>query len=76
VTEVHVPKMGMSTIEVEIVELLVAVGDAVAPDTAIAVVAGDKAEVEVSAGVSGVVRELLVRDGQECEVGQVIARIA
>jgi len=75
VTDVYVPKMGMSTVEVEILEVLVSVGDTVDADTTVAVIGGDKAEVEIPAGVSGVVREVLVRAGEESEVGHVIARI-
>jgi len=74
-TEVHIPKMGMSTIEVEVIEVLVGVGDTVTPDTTIAVIGGDKAEVEVAAGVDGVVCEVCVHDGQQSEIGKVIARI-
>jgi pyruvate/2-oxoglutarate dehydrogenase complex dihydrolipoamide acyltransferase (E2) component len=74
-TEVFVPKMGMSTIEVEILEVLVSVGDTVDAETTVAVIGGDKAEVEIPAGVSGVVSEVLVKAGDESEVGRVIARI-
>jgi len=75
VTDVFVPKMGMSTIEVEILEVLVSVGDTVAADTTVALIGGDKAEVEIPAGVDGVVSEVLVRAGDESEVGRVIVRI-
>jgi pyruvate/2-oxoglutarate dehydrogenase complex dihydrolipoamide acyltransferase (E2) component len=76
VTDVHIPKGGMSTVEVEIVEILVEVGEAVEADTAVAVVDGDKAEFEVLAGAAGTVHEVLVADGDECNVGDVIMRLA
>lgn len=75
-TDVHIPKGGMSTVEVEIVEVLVEVGEQVDAETAVATVDGDKAEFEVLAGVAGTVREVLVADGDECSVGDVIMRIA
>jgi pyruvate dehydrogenase E2 component (dihydrolipoamide acetyltransferase) len=74
-TDVLVPKMGMSTIEVEILEVPVSVGDVVQADTTVAVIGGDKAEIEIPAGVAGVVREVLVQVGDESEVGRVIVRI-
>jgi pyruvate/2-oxoglutarate dehydrogenase complex dihydrolipoamide acyltransferase (E2) component len=75
VMEVRVPKVGMSTVEVEIDEVLVAPGQRVQPDSVIASVAADKVDFEVQAGVTGVVEEVLVSDGAVAEVGTVIARI-
>ena len=75
-TDVHIPKMGMSTVEVEILSVMVAVGDRVGAGDSVVEVEGDKATFEVEAGVDGVVAEILVSDGQECEVGDVVARIA
>lgn len=75
-TDVHIPKMGMSTVEVEILSVMVAVGDRVSAGDSIVEVEGDKATFEVEAGVDGVVAEILVSGGQECEVGDVVARIA
>lgn len=73
--EVRVPKVGMSTVEVEIDEVLVAPGQRVQPDSVIASVAADKVDFQVEAGVTGVVEEVLVSDGAVAEVGAVIARI-
>jgi pyruvate/2-oxoglutarate dehydrogenase complex dihydrolipoamide acyltransferase (E2) component len=73
--DVHIPKMGMSTIEVDIVNVAVAVGDRVAADSVIVEVEGDKAQVDVEAGAAGVVAEVLVATGDEREVGDVVARI-
>lgn len=75
-TDVHIPKMGMSTVEVEILAVMVAVGDRVAAGDSVVEVEGDKATFEVEAGVDGVVAEVLVSEGQECEVGDVVVRIA
>jgi 2-oxoglutarate dehydrogenase E2 component (dihydrolipoamide succinyltransferase) len=73
--DVHIPKMGMSTVEVEILAVMVAVGDRVASGDSVVEVEGDKATFEVEAGADGVVAEILVAAGQECEVGDVVARI-
>jgi pyruvate/2-oxoglutarate dehydrogenase complex dihydrolipoamide acyltransferase (E2) component len=74
--DVHIPKMGMSTVEVEILEVMVEVGDRVSAGDSVVEVEGDKATFEVEAGADGVVAEVLVRAGQECEVGDVVVRIA
>lgn len=74
-TDVHIPKMGMSTVEVEILAVMVAVGDTVAAGDSVVEVEGDKATFEVEAGVAGTVAEILVSEGQECAVGDVVARI-
>jgi pyruvate/2-oxoglutarate dehydrogenase complex dihydrolipoamide acyltransferase (E2) component len=75
-TDVHIPKMGMSTVEVEILSVMVAVGDRVGETDSVVEVEGDKATFEVEAGVAGTVSEILVSAGQECEVGDVVVRIA
>ncbi|ADB52731.1 biotin/lipoyl-containing protein [Conexibacter woesei] len=74
-TDIHIPKMGMSTVEVEILAVLVAVGDTVAAGDSVVEVEGDKAAFEVEAGVDGTVAEVLVATGQECAVGDVVVRI-
>lgn len=73
--DVHIPKMGMSTVEVEVVEVQAALGDRVESDTVIVSVEGDKAQFDIEAGLAGVVSELLVKDGDLCNVGDVVARI-
>ena len=74
-TDVHVPKMGMSTVEVDIGAILVRVGDVVAPDTTIIEVESEKVTLGIEAGVAGVVAEILVVPGDVRNVGDVIARI-
>jgi pyruvate/2-oxoglutarate dehydrogenase complex dihydrolipoamide acyltransferase (E2) component len=73
--DVHIPKMGMSTVEVEIVTVMVEVGQRVGAEDAVVEIEGDKSSFEVEAGVAGVVTEILVSEGQECEVGDVVVRI-
>jgi pyruvate/2-oxoglutarate dehydrogenase complex dihydrolipoamide acyltransferase (E2) component len=73
--EVRIPKGGMSTVEVDVVAVHVAAGDAVEPSTVVIEVESEKATFDVEAGHAGTVREVLVREGDEARVGDVVARI-
>jgi pyruvate/2-oxoglutarate dehydrogenase complex dihydrolipoamide acyltransferase (E2) component len=75
VIDVHVPKMGMSTVEVDIVSIHVSVGQEVVRDEPLVEIESEKATFEVTAGEAGVVREILVREGDICEVGRILMRI-
>ena len=72
--EVVVPDIGDSR-DVEVAELLVAVGATVAANDALMVLESDKASVEVTTTVAGVVRELAVQAGDKVAEAQVLARI-
>lgn len=73
--DVHIPKLGMSTVEVDVMAVHVSVGDTVEPSTILVEVQSEKANFEVEAGHAGTVREVLVSEGQEACVGDVVARI-
>jgi len=73
--EVHIPKLGMSTIEVDVVAVHVAPGDRVDSDTIVIEVQSEKANFEVEAGTAGVVKEVLVQEGDEAKVGDVAVRV-
>jgi pyruvate/2-oxoglutarate dehydrogenase complex dihydrolipoamide acyltransferase (E2) component len=73
--DVHIPKAGMSTVEVDVVAVHVSPGDLVEPATVLIEVESEKATFDVEAGHSGRVSELLVEEGDEAKVGDVIARI-
>jgi pyruvate/2-oxoglutarate dehydrogenase complex dihydrolipoamide acyltransferase (E2) component len=75
VIDVHIPKGGMSTVEVDVVAVHVAPGDAVQPGSVLITVESEKATFDVEAGHAGVVRELLVREGDAAAVGDVVVRI-
>ncbi len=62
--EMKLPDVGEGVAEAEIVEWFVGVGDRVTPDTVIAEVLTDKATVEVSSPVEGVVVELHGEPGE------------
>lgn len=61
--------------EVDIVELRVAVGSRVAPGDPLLEVEGDKATFTVVSHVAGVVTEVLVEEGAVARVGDVVVRI-
>ena len=73
--DVHIPKGGMSTVEVDVVAVHVAPGDAVQPGSVLITVESEKATFDVEAGHAGTVREVLVHEGDAAAVGEVVARI-
>jgi pyruvate/2-oxoglutarate dehydrogenase complex dihydrolipoamide acyltransferase (E2) component len=74
-TDVQIPKMGMSTIEVDVVAVHVTSGDSVEPQTIVVEIESEKANFEIEAGHAGVVKEVLVREGDEAKVGDVVVRL-
>ena len=73
--DVQIPKMGMSTVEVDIVAVLVTPGDRVAANSVVVEVQSEKANFEVEAGTAGIIKEVLVQEGDEAKVGDVVARL-
>ena len=74
ILEMKVPSPGESITEVEIAKWLVADGDYVEKDQAIAEVDSDKATLELPAEVSGTIT-LKAEEGDAVEVGQVVCMI-
>jgi len=74
VVVVKVPKLGMSMQEGELVEWLVADGDAVEAGQPLYVLATDKVEQEIESPAAGTVR-LLGKVDTTYEVGEVLAEI-
>ncbi|PHS10586.1 MAG: dihydrolipoyllysine-residue succinyltransferase [Kordia sp.] len=74
ILEMRVPSPGESITEVEIAEWLVADGDYVEKDQAIAEVDSDKATLELPAEVSGVIT-LKAEEGDAVNVGEVVCLI-
>jgi pyruvate/2-oxoglutarate dehydrogenase complex dihydrolipoamide acyltransferase (E2) component len=73
-TDVIVPRLGVTVTEVTIVEWLVADGEAVTPGQPILTVATDKTEAEIEATCAGVLTHG-VGPEETCEVGAVIGTI-
>jgi len=72
VREFRLPDMGEGLTEAEIVTWLVEVGDTVVEDQPVGEVETDKAVVEGPASVNGIVREILVEEGEMVPVGEAI----
>ncbi len=70
VVEVSVPDIGDD--EVEVTEIMVAVGDSVELDQSILNVEGDKASMEVPAPVAGTVKEIKVNVGDKVKTGSLV----
>jgi len=75
VIDVQIPKMGMSTVEVDIVRVHVSPGQVVAGSEILVEIESEKANYEVEAGTAGTVREVLVKEGDVVNVGDVVVRI-
>ena len=73
--DVELPKWGMTMQDGTIAEWLKEVGDEVEEGEPIAVVETEKVNTDLEAPESGVVREILVQEGETVEVGTVLARI-
>ncbi|MEK3881308.1 dihydrolipoamide acetyltransferase family protein [Paenibacillus sp. PL2-23] len=73
--EYRFPELGEGLHEGEIVKVLIQPGQAVTDDDVIMEVQNDKAIVEVPCPVNGKVLEVLVKDGQVCHVGELVAVI-
>ena len=73
--DVTLPKWGMTMQEATISEWLVAVGDAVSEGQPIVRIESDKVEADVESPGNGTVSEIVVAEGEDAEVGSVIARI-
>jgi|TARA_B100000123_G_scaffold271922_1_gene252950 2-oxoglutarate dehydrogenase E2 component (dihydrolipoamide succinyltransferase) len=74
-TEVKVPALGESVSEATVAKWYKKVGEAVAADEPIVELETDKVTVEVNAPVAGAIAELVVGEGDEVEVGALIAMI-
>ena len=68
--EVNVPDIGGD--EVEVTEIMVAVGDKVEADQSLIAVEGDKASMEVPAPFAGVIKEIKVKAGDKVSTGSLI----
>ena len=72
IKDVNVPDIGGD--EVNVTEIMVAVGDTVSEEQSLITVEGDKASMEVPAPFAGVVKEILVKSGDKVSTGSLIMR--
>ena len=73
--DVTLPDVGEGIAEAQIIEWLVALGQAVSEDQSIVLISTDKAAVELPAPTSGILREQAVQIGATVTVGSLLARI-
>ncbi|WP_273857547.1 pyruvate dehydrogenase complex dihydrolipoyllysine-residue acetyltransferase [Photobacterium sp. GSS17] len=68
--EVHVPDIGGD--EVEVTEIMVAIGDSIEEEQSLITVEGDKASMEVPAPFAGVLKDIKVAAGDKVSTGSLI----
>ncbi|MCG9675899.1 pyruvate dehydrogenase complex dihydrolipoyllysine-residue acetyltransferase [Vibrio chagasii] len=68
--EVHVPDIGGD--EVEVTEIMVAIGDSVEEEQSLLTVEGDKASMEVPAPFAGTVKEIKIASGDSVSTGSLV----
>ena len=73
-TELKVPDIGDFS-EVEVIEILVAVGDTISEEQSLITVESDKASMEIPASKAGVVKAVLVKIGDKVAEGAPIVQI-
>ena len=74
-TEFKLPELGENIDSAEVTKVLVAVGDTIEKDQIVLEIETDKATVEVPSDVNGVVKEVLVKDGETAKIGSVLFMI-
>jgi len=70
--EFKLPELGENIEQGDVVRVAVKPGDTISEGQAVIELETDKAVVEVPSSVSGIVKEVLVKQGQKAKVGQVI----
>ena len=73
VEDVVVPDLGAENVPV--IEICVAVGDTIAEDDSLIVLESDKATMEVPSPVNGVVKDILVKEGDVMNQGDLILKV-
>ena len=76
VVDVVMPQMGVSVSEGTILKWLKQVGETIAADEPLLEISTDKVDTEVPSPGSGVIREILVQEGETVDVGTRLAVIA
>ncbi len=74
--EIRLPKYGMSTIEVDVVELFVKVGQVLSVGDPVAEVDTEKVTMTLEADAAGVVTDIHVSGGETYQVGDVVCTLS
>jgi 2-oxoglutarate dehydrogenase E2 component (dihydrolipoamide succinyltransferase) len=75
IIDMTMPRLGESVIECTIISILKKVGETVEADDSVLEVATDKVDTEVPSSVSGVISQILVKEGDTIAIGSVIMKI-
>src|SRR5215472_3064869 len=75
-TDIVVPTLGESVTEATVGKWFKKAGDAVKADEALAELETDKVTLEVNAPASGIISEIIVKEGETVAVGSVLGSIA
>jgi pyruvate dehydrogenase E2 component (dihydrolipoamide acetyltransferase) len=75
VKEMKLPELGENIESAQVLSVLVSPGDTVERDQAVIELETDKATAEVPSEVSGVVKEVRIKEGDEIKVGQIILTV-
>ena len=73
--EFILPELGENIESASILKVLVVPGDILEFDQAVLEIETDKATIEVPSTVSGIIKDVFVKDGEKIKVGQVILRV-
>ncbi len=73
--EIRIPKLGMSTVEVDITEVRVREGDRVEPGQILMLMESEKVTAEIETEWGGTVRQVLAKKDDTRQVGDVIVII-
>ena len=74
-TDLLMPKMGESIHEATVLNWLKQPGDRIEADESLLEVATDKVDTEVPSTLTGILREILVKEGDVAEIGKPICRV-
>ena len=75
IQDIVIPEIGEKVESGNVVAILVAVGDTVEQDDGIIEFETDKAVVEIPSPSKGLITEILVKEGDELKIGDVVARL-
>ena len=74
-TEFKLPELGENIKSGTAVKITVKAGDSVKKDQTVLELETEKASIELPSPVNGIIKEILIKEGQEINVGQVIMKI-
>lgn len=73
--EFKLPNLGENIASAEVTKLLVAVGDKLEKEQSVVEISSDKATIEVPSDVSGVIKEINIKEGDSITEGQVVLTV-